>query len=998
MRLNRFYLSDEEQDLESSILHFTHAIFLPFPLPIKGGPALISIFFFLMEALFRRSHKYQEPSDVRYCIKYLHYLRDQSLEARGVTRSGVTASLVRALAHEVMLEPGNKMQTIEEISALCCDLLYSDFSTDKPNLTLVIQHFAEAVYTYLRHSWGQLPQQVVECLREANKRQPDLHEISFALFYHFSHRFYAIQSNEDYERAMTLLDKIIASHSPADSPTENLKQSLMHAVPLARLRFEFYGNPEYLEEAIIRTRALLGSISLEDPKRGDVIQSLVELEKRRFDEFGITNGLPGAHPGNPEVADLPSFSLLAASLADSSAVSSPPMTPEDRLRHFRAVRTMGRITNKADIEEGVKYCCLLLTSFQQCPDDKDMITSMIILYLGTFLYHAFTLTNNPAYLNESIDVHRGILKLPSAQWFHFGVIERLISSLGSRYELFEDTKDFDKIMKLYPIAAANTFAKSLDRFRASCQWAWFSRSYRDPSARAAYKTAITLMQDTLTFAPTLEIQHHRLIALRDDFLKLPLDSASYHVQLGELEEAIETLEQGRGLLWSEMRGLRTSVDHLYMVDSRLAEKFTDVNQDLEALMTSGSLPLWSNKGDLDISEEMDPFGRIVVEQRRLSNERAGLITEIRSLQGFENFLSAPSFDALRSAAARGPVIIINHSKWRSDILVLLHDSPPSVITTDDDFYDRAIELRDRLVKTRKQHRLESKQYQRALRSVLEGLYDLVGRPVIEELQKLKILEQSRVWWCPTSVFCSLPLHAMGPISPVGRVKRYFLDLYIPSYTPTLSALIESCKPNQQTVEKPSLLLVAQPDESLQGAWPEIEHVQRLSTNVTALISATATPSTVQEGLRDHQFAHFVCHGNLEPGKPFEASFKLHDQRLTLLEIVQSQLSSAEFAFLSACHTAEITDGSIEDEALHLTAAVQYCGFRSVVGTMWAMADNDGQDLVEDFYRSTFMGEGHSSGVPYYERTAEALRDAVRELRRKKEVPLERWVNYVHYGA
>jgi len=36
-------------------------------------------------------------------------------------------------------------------------------------------------------------------------------------------------------------------------------------------------------------------------------------------------------------------------------------------------------------------------------------------------------------------------------------------------------------------------------------------------------------------------------------------------------------------------------------------------------------------------------------------------------------------------------------------------------------------------------------------------------------------------------------------------------------------------------------------------------------------------------------------------------------------------------------------------------------------------------------------------VPYYERTAEALRDAVRALRRRM-VTTERWVNFVHYGA
>ena len=38
------------------------------------------------------------------------------------------------------------------------------------------------------------------------------------------------------------------------------------------------------------------------------------------------------------------------------------------------------------------------------------------------------------------------------------------------------------------------------------------------------------------------------------------------------------------------------------------------------------------------------------------------------------------------------------------------------------------------------------------------------------------------------------------------------------------------------------------------------------------------------------------------------------------------------------------------------------------------------------------------GVPYYERTAEALRDAVQVLRRKNNVTTERWVNFVHYGA
>jgi hypothetical protein len=81
---------------------------------------------------------------------------------------------------------------------------------------------------------------------------------------------------------------------------------------------------------------------------------------------------------------------------------------------------------------------------------------------------------------------------------------------------------------------------------------------------------------------------------------------------------------------------------------------------------------------------------------------------------------------------------------------------------------------------------------------------------------------------------------------------------------------------------------------------------------------------------------------------------------------------------------------------HLSSAVQHCGFRSVVGTMWAMADIDGQFLAKEFHGSVFSDRWE--GVLYCERTAEALRDAVKELRINKRASMERWVNLVHYRA
>ena len=359
------------------------------------------------------------------------------------------------------------------------------------------------------------------------------------------------------------------------------------------------------------------------------------------------------------------------------------------------------------------------------------------------------------------------------------------------------------------------------------------------------------------------------------------------------------------------------------------------------------------------------------------------------------------FDTLLSVASSGPVIIINHSDPRSHILILLQNAPPSLIPTPDDFYDRASALKDKLLTTRAKHGLDSSKYDKALAYVLTGLYGLVGKPVIDRLCQLRVPDQSRFWWCPTSVFCSLPLHAMGPIPSDDGVLRYFLDLYICSYTSSLSALIQSRNRDSgsRSLDRPSVLLVAQTDPSLPTVGGEIQVVQALDTEVTSLISGAATPTAVLDSFQHHRFVHFACHGTLEANKPLEAGFELHgEERLTLLKIVRADLPTAEFAFLSACHTAEVTEGSIIDEGLHLAAAVQYSGFRSVVGTMWAMVDEDGRDLAENFYKALFSDSKREQGTPYHERSAKALRFAVKKLRKKRRISHERWVNFVHYGA
>ena len=239
-------------------------------------------------------------------------------------------------------------------------------------------------------------------------------------------------------------------------------------------------------------------------------------------------------------------------------------------------------------------------------------------------------------------------------------------------------------------------------------------------------------------------------------------------------------------------------------------------------------------------------------------------------------------------------------------------------------------MKDQLFSARS-NELNPDLYEDALRSILKSLYDLVGRPVIQRLHDMNIPEQSRIWFCPTSVFCSLPLHAMGPIRSEGSVEFYLLDLYIPSYTPTVSALVESCKLRAQPLDRPSMLLAVKPDVSMTNAFEEVRVVQSVGLTTKTLIKREATPSVVLKHLKSHQFVHVICNSNFKAENPLDAFFELYGgTNPSLLDIVRSGTPTAEFAFLPGCHMAELTNKSTADEELHLAGMVQSCGFRSVV--------------------------------------------------------------------
>jgi CHAT domain-containing protein len=99
----------------------------------------------------------------------------------------------------------------------------------------------------------------------------------------------------------------------------------------------------------------------------------------------------------------------------------------------------------------------------------------------------------------------------------------------------------------------------------------------------------------------------------------------------------------------------------------------------------------------------------------------------------------------------------------------------------------------------------------------------------------------------------------------------------------------------------------------------------------------ATVEDVLNSVKDASCVHFACHGYQDRSSCLESALLMHDGPLRLSAIASNRLAQADFAFLSACHSARGSDDS-PDEAMHIAAGMQAAGFRSIIATMWAISD------------------------------------------------------------
>ena len=572
-------------------------------------------------------------------------------------------------------------------------------------------------------------------------------------------------------------------------------------------------------------------------------------------------------------------------------------------------------------------------------------------------------------LDEAIVLGREALALrPQGHPHRSTSLDNLARCLRIRFTQSNQLRDKEELFSLYEqLVHVPQFVSSTD-LSAAKSWIHMAEDFHHPATLLAYKTSLRLLMQHLAVLPSLP---RHLAIVKDLTSSLAVDAFSACLRNSSPARAVELLEQGRGVFWSLLSRLHAPLDDVIACSpggKTLADEFARL-----ALLINNTL---KSPGP----HQHERLCGLNVELQRV-------VTNIRSLPDLSRFLLSPLFSDLRCAANRGPVIIVSASKYSCDALIVFLKRDPVHIplqVTQDDVRRLSTEFQSLTVRAKatKEHAL-----------FLRKLWTQVVSPIVDCLQMNQPYEP-RIWWCPTAEFSLLPLHAAGPFM---TGEKNLPELYISSYTPTLTALIRARRPvppNFSTEEK-RFLAIGQADAPDESELPFVgEELDNVCDRVDGLARFTridgeesCAPRVVEE-LGKNEWIHFACHGLPNREQPFESAFALHDGHFTIQRIIGCDLKNPEFAYLSACHTT-VGDEESPDEVIHLASAMQFAGFRSVIGTMWAVNDGLASDIASTFYEHMVDESGHL----HHTRAAFALNETMKSIRSLDQATL-----YIHLGA
>lgn len=593
-------------------------------------------------------------------------------------------------------------------------------------------------------------------------------------------------------------------------------------------------------------------------------------------------------------------------------------------------------------------------------------------------------------------------------------VQTLAVALFYRYELQKDESDlaesYEHLFSL--VSESSPLSKTVSiftRYVCACLAARFCHrnGWYDKSI-VGFQHALDILPSILFFGREYREENMREGGATD----LGIDGAACCLAGGQTITAIEMLEQGRTIAWRRNMHMRMSYSDLEKHHPGYACRLSQIGRSLARIAFPQANPLQSAHMQNFAIERLDSSigsANTKVLSLGLTERWDALVAEIRHLPGFEEFLRPTKFQQLQEAAKRGPVVIVNVSDYRSDAIAILCDGTecptPITVPLGRNLYQEAkfwvVKLVDGTRDMATYYRyggvkggMSDDFFERTiLNRIRNFLKKAIVWPILDVVTRY-FPNLRRVWWCPTGPLTFLPLHM---ITHTSNNKPF-----VPSYTTNIEALWRAQASLNLPTNTPKMVAISCKDApnqtSLAGVEQELDVLRTIvpEPSLVMITDQEAKVETVLSALKSSSWTHMACHGVQDSVRPYNSCFSLSDGNLLASRIVAQEFPFADFAFLSACHTATGAT-QLSDEAMHLAASFQFVGFRAVVATMWAVDDEIAPLLVEEFYSQLFRNVNAYGTLPDATHTAEALFNAKVELM-GRGVPHRKLVPFIHIGV
>jgi tetratricopeptide (TPR) repeat protein len=485
------------------------------------------------------------------------------------------------------------------------------------------------------------------------------------------------------------------------------------------------------------------------------------------------------------------------------------------------------------------------------------------------------------------------------------------------------------------------------------------------------------------------------------FGTLPVDSAAMAVSAGRLEQAVELLERGRGILTERRIDDDQDIELVRPAAPALADEFLKLRSALDQVVVP----------DIDLEDvpHRPPHEASEADQRgELAVELDHVIERIRQVPGMPDVFQPCAFADLRAAVGTDPVVVINISSLRCDALVLTpgeitHIALPSLTITE---AKQRAKFMLKNVKRTSSQLAQGQQAREGLVDLLDWLWTTIAEPALDAIGVPSTTSAEyaapHLYWCPTGVGAFLPLHAAGSWNTVETdSSRSVIGRAASTYVPRLRALLpRSPRPETNATEPGELLIVSMPqtpgEALLPGATTEAADLLAHFPDALHLTGPAATKEAVLAALETHRFVHFSTHATVDGPTSLDGGLRLVNGILSIRDLSDHDLSHARFAFLSACETYRTAE-EVPDEGITVGAALRIAGFEHVIATLWPISDSLSPEFSRSFYRHLIARETTNVRLRP-EQSAEALRRAACDMRDQYPDEPHRWAAFIHTGS